>query len=189
MESIKKQSFDTWRLSKTLLLLSLCVLQTNNVLAQTQVAPVGFPLPNWATEPWYHSDDPYRSIEQEVDSAIAKQALTSKDLLDFQTIATTQNQSAPAQFRWTYAAYRAGQEKIHVDGIYPLTSALGRSPNPHCYEYSRIGFLIQTQFGPDPHYVKLGDRLLAYKPHDYIVEYKLVGCVDPNLSQKIKLKI
>ena len=159
------------------------------VQSQTLTAFRGFQLPGWATEAWIKNDKPYKKIEDEVDTAIARHEFTMLDIATYQTQADKNIHDPLVQFRWTYAVYRANQENSPIkSGLYPFTSALGRAPNPHSYEYSRIGFLIQTQFSPDPHYVNLGERLLAQKPSDYLVEYKLAGCIDPTHSPEAKIK-
>lgn len=152
---------------------------------QKAAAPVeaSYPLPEWATQPWTGDDKPYKKIEHEIDTAISQRKLTTADITAYETQADKNPQDPQAQFRWTYACYRAAQADPPIPvGRYPFIYALGRAPFPHSSEYARIGFLVLTQAGAEPHFLGLGERLLARNPNDYVLEYQLQGCVDPTLS-------
>lgn len=144
-------------------------------------------MPAWATEPWTGNDQPYEKIEAEVDKIFSQNKMTRALLTQYQTTADKKLKDPQAQFRWYYASLRARESHPAIlQKIYPGPAVLERPAFPHSYQYSRIGFLVETEDGPSPNYKDLGVRLLRQHPQDYELEYHLAICFDPSRSPEAK---
>ncbi len=137
----------------------------------------------WTTELWTGDDQPYEQIRVDIDKAFAEERLTPASIEEYWTQREKQPNNPQMLFQWVYACNQAQQAHppIHLKQ-FPGPGAFAYVPSPHAYQYTRLRFLVNAQYGSHNQLLNVGKRLLAHHPNDYDVEYELVDCFNPSQS-------
>ncbi len=142
----------------------------------------------WTTEEWKGDDRPYARIRTDVDNTVAQGQLTEAVIERYWTEREKNRQDPERLFRWVYAVYKAEQTHppIHFKQFPGPGAFMYDFSSPPSYEFTRIRFLIDAQYGGEPELVAVGKRLLRRNPKDYDVQYYLVEAFKPWKSEAEK---
>lgn len=173
-------------LSLFMILSAFCV---QPIIAQfeRQTKPTKPTFISWATKDWSGDDEQYVRVRDEVDSDFTDGKVTSAYLSDLET-KWKQNKTDPLiLFRWAYAHQRARDLHPPLEANILIPGDLfNAAPAPHSYQYTRIRFLAETNFGSHRELLALGKRLLSHEPNDFYVEYAVGNCFGEKLTPAAK---
>ena len=143
---------------------------------------------SWDTEKWTSNDIQYTSARENIDSDFLRGRITKAYLEDLNAVWTKDEHDSLKLFRWAYARHRA--RSLHPAlpfTAFPGGGAFTEAPASHSYQYTRIRFLTETDFGQHRELKALGRRLLAHTLNDFDVEYALISCFGEYLSADEKI--
>lgn len=141
----------------------------------------------WLAEHWTSDDKPYQNIQHEIDKVAQQGQLTVNQIEHYRTQRQSDPQNPRTLFRWVYATYQAQQmhPPVRLTQV-PEPGAFQYVVSPQCYQYTRLRFLTNAEYAPEPQLVTVAKRLLQHEPDDYDVQYYLVKCYKPWMSDKQK---
>lgn len=174
------------KLTGAVFLMLLCVIASATPRLPQRISSGLYYGPEWAwtREAWTGNDTPYRSIRDAIDVMIAKGKKPDDLYPKYQVLAEQHPSDPQAQFRWTYAAYKAATEPgvTRHDGIIKMGRAeeeLAVVSQPHSYEYDRLRFLVESYYaGVQNALNDAGKRFLKQEPGNIEIRH----CVIQNLT-------
>ena len=144
---------------------------------------------------WTASDQPYKTVEGLIKKEYAQGKSLGAIAQEYKATAQQRPSDPVAQLAWIYAA-RGAAVASSLDGSVPyaLVEALAKSDPGNVHEYTRYRFCMTEEANkvlPAAQAKRIGDKLLAYDPHDDWVRLHLINMLcdgnQPDMAQPYAL--